>query len=138
MVEVEVIRQQYPAVMWRFSLVIEECGIIQLPALSLLHTHCVIQFSAVSASHTLCYTVLSSVSASHTLCSLLHLCFGESFDKEDCFWNSQLSLWMVGIKNFITKGVCCVFVSFVCNSQGQIFLLSFMKFFSLYQLFTIY
>ena len=95
MVEVEVIRQQYPAVMWRFPLVIEECGIIQLPALSLLHTHCF----------------------------LLHLCFGESFDKEDCFWNSQLSLWMVGIKNFITKGVCCVFVSLVCNSQGQIFLL---------------
>ena len=54
MVEVEVIRQQYPAVMWRFSLVIEECGIIQLPALSLLHTHCVIQFSALSLLHTPC------------------------------------------------------------------------------------
>ena len=84
--------------MWRFVLVIEVCGIIQLSTLSLLHT---------------------------TLCFLLHLCFGESFDKEDCFWNSQCSLWMIGIKNFITKGVYCVFVSFVCNSQGQIFLLSF-------------
>lgn len=56
-------------------------------------------------------TVISSVSASHTLCFLLRLCFGESFDKEDCFWNSQLSLWMIGIKNLITKGVCLSAVS---------------------------
>lgn len=41
MVKAEVISQQYPAVMWRFSLVTEECGIVQLSALSLLHTYSV-------------------------------------------------------------------------------------------------
>lgn len=38
-------------------------------------------------------------------------------------WNSQLSLWMVGLKNsFIMKRLCYVFVSFVCNSQRRIIL----------------
>lgn len=96
MVKAEVISQQYPAVMWRFSLVTEECGIVQLSALSLLHTH--------------------SVS--------LHLCFGESFDKEDGFWNSQLSLFgWLELRTLLLKESACLLCLhfFVWNSQGRFF-----------------
>lgn len=112
---VEVIRLQYPQVEI-FLLVIELYGIHIFQ---------------------LCLSVPHLCNLSHflQLHFLLHLCFGEIYDKEGCrtlfserFLNCQFSLWVVGIKkNFITKGLCCFFVSFVCNSQKQIFLCSFMK-----------
>ena len=94
MVRVEVIRQQYPAVTWRFFLVIELYGIY-------------------SYQLRLCFTL--------SFCLLLHLCFGEIFDKEDCFGITSLTGWLESRRTLLLKGsAMSLFLLYVIH-RGRFF-----------------